>query len=95
MVLTHVQTKAFFRNAVQMAIPNATVNELSNEGIDTVEDLAEFDDDTIKQIASNLRRPAVAPAAGGHHFVFGAKSQKRQHCRTTLDRREHSMEHSH
>ena len=77
MVLTHVQTKAFFRNAVQMAIPNATVNELSNEGIDTVEDLAEFDDDTIKQIASNLRRPAVAPAAGGHHFVFGAKSQKR------------------
>ena len=48
MVLTAVQTKAFFRNAVQMAIPNATVNELSNEGIDTVEDLAEFDDDTIK-----------------------------------------------
>ena len=77
MVLTQGQTTAFFENAAQMAIPNATVNELANEGIDTVEDLAEFDNDTINQIASNLRRPAVAPAAGGHHFVFGAKSQKR------------------
>ena len=77
MVLTQGQTTAFFENAAQMAIPNAAVNELANEGINAVDDLAEFDKDTIDQIASNLRRPAVAPAAGGHHIVFGAKSQKR------------------
>ena len=77
MVLTAAQTTAFFENAAQMAIPNATVLELANEGINTVDNLAEFDKETIDQIASNLRRPAVAPAAGGHHFVFGAKSQKR------------------
>ena len=75
---SHGQTAAFFENADQMAIPQATVTELANEGITTVDDLAEFDKDTIDQIASNLRRPAaVAPAAGGHHFVFGAKLQKR------------------
>jgi hypothetical protein len=77
MVLTVAQTTAFFENADQMAIPNATVMELVNEGINTVDDLAEFDKETIDQIAHNLRRPAIAPAAGGHHFVFGAKSQKR------------------
>jgi hypothetical protein len=76
MVLTAAQTTAFFESAEQMAIPNATVLELVNEGINTVDDLAEFDKETIDQIANNLRRPAVAPA-GGHHFVFGAKSQKR------------------
>jgi hypothetical protein len=62
----------FFEDAAQMAIPNATVVELVNEGIDTVDDLPEFDKDTIGQIAYNLRRP---PA--GNPFVFGAKSQKR------------------
>jgi hypothetical protein len=77
MVLTAGQTTAFFEAADQMAIPHATVLELVNEGIDTVDDLAEFENETIDQIANNLRRPAVAPAAGGHHFVFGAKSQKR------------------
>jgi hypothetical protein len=72
MVLTAGQTTAFFESADQMAIPNATVLQLVAEGIDSVDDLAEFDKDTIYQIASNLRRP---PA--GAHYVFGAKSQKR------------------
>jgi hypothetical protein len=72
MVLTAAQTTAFFENADQMAIPNATVLQLVAEGIDSVDDLSEFDKDTISQIASNLRRPAA-----GNHFVFGAKSQKR------------------
>ena len=62
----------------QMAIPHATVTELANKGITIVDNLAEFDKDTIdQQIVSNLHRPAVAPAAGGHHFVLGAKLQKR------------------
>ena len=72
MVLTGAQTTAFFEGADQMAIPNATVLQLVAEGIATVDDLAEFDKDTISQIAHNLRRP---PA--GAHYVFGAKSQKR------------------
>lgn len=72
MVLTAAQTTAFFEHADQMAIPNATVQQLVAEGINTVADLSEFDKDTIYQIASNLRRP---PA--GDHYVFGAKSQKR------------------
>ena len=72
MVLTVAQTTAFFEHADQMAIPNATVLQLVAEGINTVDDLSEFDKDTINQIASNLRRP---PA--GNHYVFGAKSQKR------------------
>jgi hypothetical protein len=72
MVLTVAQTTAFFEQATQMAIPNATIMQLVAEGINTVDDLAEFDKDTIVQIASNLRRP---PA--GQHFIFGARSQKR------------------
>ena len=72
MVLTVAQRTAFFENADQMAIPNAMVVQLVVEGINTVDDLSEFDKDTIQQIASNLRRP---PA--GNPFVFGAKSQKR------------------
>ena len=57
MVLTAAQTTVFFENADQMAIPNATVLQLVAEGINTVDDLSEFDKDTIQQIASNLRRP--------------------------------------
>jgi hypothetical protein len=72
MVLTVAQTTLFFEDAAQMAIPNGTRLELINEGINTVDDLSEFDKDTIGQIAYNLRRP---PA--GAPFVFGAKSQKR------------------
>ena len=71
MVLTAAQTTLFFEDAAQMAIPHATVLQLVTEGIDTVNDLSEFDKDTIQQIANYLRRP---PA--GVHFVFVAKSQK-------------------
>ncbi len=38
MVLTAAQTTLFFEGADQMAIPNATVLELVNEGINTVDD---------------------------------------------------------
>jgi hypothetical protein len=72
MVLTAAQVTIFFEDANGMAIPNATVLQLVAEGINNVDDLSEFDKDTIQQIASNLRRP---PA--GAHYVFGAKSQKR------------------
>ena len=73
MVFTAAQTTAFFEDANQMAIPHATVVQLSTEGIDNVEDLGDFDKDNLNQVATNLRRPPGGAAA----FTFGAKSQKR------------------
>jgi hypothetical protein len=92
MVLTAAQTTAFFENDDQMAIPHGTVVQLAQEGIDTVDDLLDFDKDSLKQVADNLRRPGGRipdPLAGQPNgppvgatlptppFVFGAKSQKR------------------
>ena len=85
MVFTAAQTQAFFEDADQMGIPHATVQQLQNEGITAVDDLAEFDKDSLQQLADNLRRPggrvpdpndpnATIPTPP---FVFGAKSQKR------------------
>ena len=48
MVLTAAQTAAFFTQAVQMGIPAATVYQLAIEGIATVDDLLDFDKDTIE-----------------------------------------------
>jgi hypothetical protein len=50
MVLTAAQTTSFFENAAQMAIPNATIIEPVNKGINTVDDLSEFDKDTIGKL---------------------------------------------
>jgi hypothetical protein len=80
-----------------MGIPNATVVQLQEEGIDTVDDLAEFDKETIEQIAANLRRPAgriADPNPGAAEgatiatppFKFGAKSQQRSTTATKLVR---------
>ena len=73
MVLTNAQTTAFFEDADQMGVPNATVVHLNTEGITTVDDLSEFDKDTIEQIAANCRRPP----GGAVSLAFGAKSMKR------------------
>ena len=40
-----------------MAIPAATVAQLVDKGISTVNDLVDFDKDSLNQIASNLCRP--------------------------------------
>ena len=82
MVLTAAQTNAFFTQAAQMGIPAATVNQLAIEGIATVDDLVDFDKDTIEQMANNLRRPPGGAAA----FAFGARSQKRLLTATKLVR---------
>ena len=87
-MVTAAQTAAFFQDADQMGIPAATVAQLALEGMDTVESLADFDKETLSQLADNLRRPggripdpnpAAAPGATipTPTFVFGAKSQKR------------------
>jgi hypothetical protein len=57
MPLTAAQTTAFFQDAAQMSIPNPTVVQLRDEGITIVDDLLDFDKETIEQIAANLRRP--------------------------------------
>jgi hypothetical protein len=86
MVLTVAQTAVFYEQDAQMGIPNATVIQMQTGGINTVNDLADFQKDTIEQIAANLRRPAgripdpnpnAAPGAPTPPFVFGAKSQQR------------------
>ena len=87
MVLTAAQTTAFFENADQMGIPHAMVVQLGIEGLVAVGDLADFDQDSLQQLADNLCKPGgwVAdpnPAAAARvmiptpAFVFGAKSQK-------------------
>jgi predicted RecB family nuclease len=54
MPLTAAQVTAFFTDAAQMGIPNATVVQLQEEGINSIDDLVDFDKDTIEQIAANL-----------------------------------------
>ena len=87
MPLPAAQTMAFFEQDTQMGIPNATVVQLQQEGIMTNDNLADFDKDTMEQIAANLRRPTgripdsnPTATAGATiptpSFVFGAKSQK-------------------
>jgi hypothetical protein len=95
MPLTAAQRTAFFEEDAQMGIPNRTVVQLQTEGLSGVEDLAEFDKETIQGIASNLRHPAgriddlnPGSAAGATiptpPFAFGAKSQQRLIVSTKL-----------
>ena len=87
MVITAAQTTSFFENADQMGVQHATVIQLALEGIQTVDDLADFDKEALQQLADNLRRPGgrvpnpdPGAAAGSTiptpAFIFGAKSQK-------------------
>ena len=57
MVLTAAQTTAFFEGNDQTGIPHATVLQFQPEGISGVDDLADFDKDSLKQLADNLHRP--------------------------------------
>jgi hypothetical protein len=97
MVFTAAQSTAFFEDAAQMGIPHDTVIQLQTEGLMSPNDLSEFDDDAIVQIALNLRRPTGripdpnpgAPAGATiaqPPFVFGAKSQQRLKAAAELTR---------
>ena len=88
MVLAAAQTTSFFVNADQMRVQHATVVQLALEGIQTVDDLADFDKEALQQLEDNLQsrggrvpNPDPGAAAGSTvptpAFVFGAKSQKR------------------
>ena len=88
MVLTAAQMTAFFENADQTGVQHATVVQLALEGLQSVDDLADFDKEALQQLADNLQRPggrvpnpnpgaAVGKTIPMPAFVFGAKSQKR------------------
>jgi hypothetical protein len=55
MAFTAAQTTAFFEGADQMALTERTRGLLAIEGLETVQDLVEFDDDSFKQLVENLR----------------------------------------
>ena len=54
MVLAAAQMTSFFENADQMGVQHATVVQLALEGIQTVDDLADFDKEALQQLADNL-----------------------------------------
>jgi len=58
MVFTNNQTISFFTDADQMAINVQTIPGLVQEGISFVDDLLDFTEEDIKQVSSNLRKPA-------------------------------------
>ena len=95
MVLTAGQTAAFFHEEAQMGIPYETIAQMQAEGITNVQDLADFEKESLQQLADNLRKPGgripdpnpnAAPGATipTPAFVFGAKSQKRLSVATDL-----------
>jgi hypothetical protein len=85
MVWNGNQIEAFFTDATQMAVPLPTVAGLAIEGIDNVDDLLDFDDEDLKTVMDNLRKPAGTipdPENAGQviprpSYVFGAKCYKR------------------
>ena len=88
MVLTQLQTTAFFENPDQLGIPHETMVQIQREGIQAVAGLADFEKQELQQLADNLRKPGgripdpnpnAAPGATipMPAFTFGAKSQKR------------------
>ena len=88
MVITANQVRLFFHADNQMAIPVATIVQLVQEGIEHPDNLQDFDKDSLKDVANNLRNtggmiPYPDPNAQANAtistppFVFGAKSQKR------------------
>ena len=51
MVLTAAQTTAFFVNPDQMGIPHAAMVQMQQEGIQSVADLADFENQSLQQLA--------------------------------------------
>ena len=57
MVRTNAQNRIFFEGAAYMSIDSRTVNEMASERFHNYDDVAEFDQDMIKVVAAQLRRP--------------------------------------
>ena len=87
-IITADQVRALFCADNQMTIPVATIVQLVQEGIEHLDDLQNFDKDSLKDVANNLRNtggriPHPDPNSQENEtistppFVFGVNSQKR------------------
>ena len=76
------------QKSARKGVQHAMVVQLAQEGIQSVDNLADFDKEVLQQLADNLRRPggrvpnpdpgaAIGETIPTPAFVFGAKSQKR------------------
>ena len=63
----------FFTRSSQMALSEATLEKLQEQGIESPIDLLDFDKDGIDKLADNIRKAAKRKDAD----IIGAKSQKR------------------
>ena len=88
MVLAQLQTTAFFESPNQFGIPHETMVQIQQEGIQAVEDLADFEKQELQLLTDNLRKPGgriadpnpnapPGPSIPTPAFTYGAKSQKR------------------
>ena len=88
MVVTANQTTPFFTEPGQMALPVNTRLAIAQEGLEDLDDLVEFDGESLNQITKNLRSPGgrvpdpdpnadVGSMIPTPSVVFGAKSQLR------------------
>ena len=57
MVLTAAQTRTFFENDQLIGLSHRTKDHLISEGISSVEDLGEWDDDDWDAFAASCRKP--------------------------------------
>ena len=57
MVLTAAQTRTFFENDQQISLSRRTKDDLISEGISSVEDLGEWDDNDWDAFAASCRKP--------------------------------------
>ena len=57
MVRTNAQNRTFFEGDTYMSSDSRTVTEIASEGFHNLDDVAEFDQDMIKAVATQLCRP--------------------------------------
>ena len=57
MVRTNAQNRTFFECAAYRSIDSRTVTEMASEGFHNFDDVTEFDQDMIKAVAAQIRRP--------------------------------------
>ena len=76
MVLTQLQTTAFFENPDQLGIPHETMVQIQREGIQAVADLDDFEKQELQQLADNLRKPGGRIPDPNQHLE---QQSQRQH----------------
>lgn len=79
MVFTAAQLTTFFEDSNGLNLTPRTRTQLQNERITTIDDLGEFKNDDLDQVAKSLRSPGATVAVDGTitptaPFQLGAKS---------------------